>query len=79
MQFIFISNRFCIVTCIVQVFDELTMSCLTRQCHAIFWQFFFMNRTLWAPDKQAKIVLLNDSFSQRYSNFKYKKFDSTKC
>ena len=30
--------------------------------------FYFMNRSqIWAPDKQAKLVFLKDSFSRRYS------------
>ena len=43
-------------------------------CYAVavsqdfFWHFFYMKLT-WALDKQAKIVLLKDSFSRRYSNF----------
>ena len=30
----------------------------------------------WTPHKQAKIISLENSFSQRYSNFKFEKFDS---
>ena len=37
---------------------------LKWQCGEIFWNFFFMNRTNLAPDKQAKLVLLKDSFSR---------------
>ena len=38
---------------------------LRWQCHEIFWH--FLMKLTWAPDKQAKMVLLKDLFSRRYS------------
>ena len=40
---------------------------LKGQCHEIFAIFFSWIKAIWAPDKQAKMVLLNNSFSRRYS------------
>ena len=39
-------------------------------------QFFSWIEPIWAPDKQAKMVLLKNLFSRRYSNSKFQKFDS---
>ena len=41
--------------------------------------FYFMNGTHLATKKQAKIVLLKESFSRRFSNFNFEKFDSAQC
>ena len=41
------------------------------QCHEIFAIFFSWIKAIWAPDKQAKMVLLNNSFLRRYSNVKF--------
>ena len=38
---------------------------LKGQCHEIFWHFWI--EATWAPDKQAKMVLLKFSFSRRNS------------
>ena len=46
---------------------------------SIFAFFYSMNPTHLAPDKQAKWFLLKTSFSQRYSKFKFEKFDSAQC
>ena len=35
---------------------------LKGQCHEIFAIFFSWIKAIWAPDKQAKMVLLNNSF-----------------
>ena len=52
-------------------------STLKCQCREILWQFFVSwIEPPWASDKQNKLVLLKDYFSQRYSNFKFEKFDS---
>ena len=41
---------------------------LKGQCHEIFWHFFISwIEAIWAPDKQAKMVLLKSSFSRRNS------------
>ena len=38
---------------------------LKGQCHEIFWHFFISwIEAIWAPDKQAKMVLLKSSFSR---------------
>ena len=53
---------------------------LKRQCHKIFELYFFSwIEPIWAPDKQAKMVLLKNSFSWRYLNAKFKKFYSAQC
>ena len=39
---------------------------VSRDCLAFF---YFINPTLWAPDKQVKMVSLKNSFSRIYSNF----------
>ena len=53
---------------------------LKRQCHEIFDLYFFSwIESIWAPDNQAKMVLLKNSFLRRYSNLKFKKFDSAQC
>ena len=39
---------------------------LKGQCHEIFWHFFISwIKAIWAPDKQAKIVLFKSSFLRR--------------
>ena len=43
--------------------DPLLKEAVSRD----FLQFFFMNRTIWIPDKQSKMVLLKYLFSWRYS------------
>ena len=41
---------------------------LKGQCHEICWHFFISwIKAIWAPDKQAKMVLLKSSFSRRNS------------
>ena len=56
--------------------DELDQVGLTQafihhlkgQCHKIFGIFFILGiEPMWAPDKQAKMVLLKSLFSRRYS------------
>ena len=43
---------------------------LKGQCHEIFDLYIFsLIEPIWAPDKQAEMVFLKDSFSRRYSNF----------
>ena len=43
---------------------------LKGQCHEIFDLYIFsLIEPIWAPDKQAKMVFLKDSFLRRYSNF----------
>ena len=50
---------------------------LKWQCHENFCHFFILwIEPNWAPDKQAKMVLLKNLFSRRYSNVKVEKFDS---
>ena len=44
-------------------------SFLKGQCHEIFD--FSLIEPIWSPDKQAEMVFLKDSFSQRYSNLKF--------
>ena len=39
-------------------------------------QLFSQIEPSWAPDKQAQMGLLENSFSRRYSNLKLEKFDS---
>ena len=52
---------------------------LKGQCHEIFELYFFsVIKPIWALDKQAKMVFLKDSFSRRYSNKKFEKFDSAR-
>ena len=56
------------------------LSPLKGQCHEIFWHFFISwIEAIWAPDKQAKMVLLKNSFSRRYSNLKFEKIDSAQA
>ena len=43
---------------------SIHLSALKWQCHEIF---FPWTEPTWTPDKQAKMVLLKDSFSRRYS------------
>ena len=38
--------------------------------------FFLLIEPIWAPDKQVKMVFLENSFSRRFSNLKFEKFDS---
>ena len=38
--------------------------------------FFSLIKPIWAPDEHAKMVFLKNSFSRRYSNLKFEKFDS---
>ena len=53
---------------------------LKGQCHEIFELYFFaLIEPIWAPDKQAKTVFLKNSFSRRYSNLKFGKFDSAQA
>ena len=53
---------------------------LKCQCHEIFDLYIFsLIEPNWSPDKQAKMVLLTNSFSRRYLNLKFKKFDSAKA
>ena len=53
---------------------------LKGQCHEIFELYFFsLIKPIWAPDKQAKMVFLKNSFSRRYSNLKFEKFDSAQA
>ena len=49
---------------------------LKWQWYEIFWKFFHESMT---SDKQVKIVFPKNYFSQRHSNFKFKKFDSTQA
>ena len=45
----------------------LILYSLKGQCHEIFCHFFISwIEAIWAPEKQAKMVLLKNSFSQRY-------------
>ena len=45
-----------------------------------FWPLFFSwIEPIWPHDKQAKMVLLTNSFPQRYSSLKFEKFDSAQC
>ena len=54
---------------------------LKWQCHKIFdLNLFSQIDPIWAPDKQARMVLLiKNSFLRRYSNLKFEKFDSAQC
>ena len=53
---------------------------LKGQCHEIFDLYFFsLIEPIWSPDKQAKMVFLKNSFSQRYSNLKFEKIDSAQA
>ena len=50
------------------------------QCHEIFeLHFFSLIEPIGALDKQAKMVFLKNSFSRRYSNLKFEKFDSAQA
>ena len=40
---------------------------------------FLLIEPIWAPDEQAKIVFLKNSFLRRYSNLKFEKFDSAQA
>ena len=53
---------------------------LKGQCHEIFDLYFFsLIEPIWAPDKQAKIVFLKNSFLRRYLNLKFEKIDSAQA
>ena len=57
-----------------------TLLSLKGQCHEIFELYFFsLIKPIWAPDKQAKMVFLKNSFSRRYSNLKFFEFDSAQA
>ena len=49
------------------------------QCHEIFDLYFFLFEPIWVSNKQAKMVFLKSSFSRRYSNLKFEKFDSAQA
>ena len=52
----------------VEIPTEDLLHLLKGQCHEIFRHFFISwLEAIWAPDKQAKMFLLKNSFSQRYS------------
>ena len=42
-------------------------------------QFFSLIVPIWVPDKQAKMIFLNNSFSRRYLNLMFEKFDSSQA
>ena len=44
---------------------------LKWQCHQPFGEFCFISwiKPIWAPEKQAKMILLKDLFLRRYSHF----------
>ena len=46
--------------------DFADSSILKRQCHEIFLAFFSLIQPIWFLDKLSKMVLLKNSFSQRY-------------
>ena len=53
---------------------------LKGQCHEIFNHYFLpWIEPIWAPDKQAKIIFRENSFSRRYSNLKFEKFNSAQA
>ena len=59
---------------------ELYFFSLKGQCHEIFELYFFsFIEPIWAPDKQAKMFFLKNSFSRRYSNLKFEKIDSAQA
>ena len=61
-------------------FRRLLLYWLKGQCHEIFdFNFFALIEPIWAPDKQAKMLFLKNSFSRRYSNLKLEKFDSAQA
>ena len=62
-----------------QELQNENLSILKWLCHEVFLNFFIsLNQPIWAPNKQAKMVFLKNSFLRRYSNFKFKKFISAK-
>ena len=53
---------------------------LKCQCHKICLAFLILLfQPIWAPDKRVKLIILKNSFSQRYSIAKFKKFYNTQC
>ena len=40
---------------------------------------FSLIEPIWSPDKQAKMVFHKNSFLRRYSNLKFKKFNSAQA
>ena len=56
------------VACVSRFFPLWKTECLKGQCHEIFWNFFIAwIEAIWAPDKQAKMVLHKSSFLRRNS------------
>ena len=47
------------------------------QCHEILWQFCSCIESIWASDKQVKMVYLKDMFSRRYSRNKWLRAELT--
>ena len=54
--------------------DSAIKGAVSRKCLAFFYPWI---QSTWAPDKQAKMLLLKGSFSWRYSNVR--KFDFAQC
>ena len=65
-QSMWYSKYYCMFIFRLQYMLKLTD--LKGQCHEIFTFFYSLIEPIWAPDKQAKMVFLKYSFSQRYSN-----------